>query len=288
MQDRYVVIEDCKPLADYYEGLVDNISKFSLHLQSNGEFVASPEFQGSESAGNFVQKSRDLMRKFLSQQKEQHSVSLEGEDWDTVIFPTVQMGVFNIDQDCRLTSEILRAGLENSKYSFATGYFNLTTSFMKDILGQRDSRYNILMAHPEANGFLGAKFPAGGIPHAYTLIARKFWSEAQQKDGERLRMFEWRKAGWTFHGKGLWYSQTSLPCLTMVGSPNFGYRSERRDLESQIVVLTRSIELQERLGQEEARLYSPASMVDLNTWKEEDRQVPTWVQWVVKFARKWF
>ena len=178
--------------------------------------------------------------------------------------------------------------MKNSKYSFATGYFNLTKSFMKDILGQRESWYNILMAHPEANGFLGAKFPAGGIPHAYTLIARNFWTEAQWADSERVRLFEYRRPGWTFHSKGLWYSQGSLPSLTMVGSPNFGYRSERRDLESQIVVLTRSPELQERLGEEEERLYSPANMVRENTWKEKDREVPTWVRFVVKLARKWF
>ena len=92
-----MVIEDCKPLADYYEGLVDKISQFSLQLQSNGEFVASPEFAGL-SAGNFVEKSRDLMRSFLSHQREQHRVSVEGDDWDTLIFPTVQMGLFNIDQ----------------------------------------------------------------------------------------------------------------------------------------------------------------------------------------------
>ena len=32
-----------------------------------------------------------------------------------------------------------------------------------------------LMAHPTANGFLGSRFPAGGIPAAYTLIANKFF-----------------------------------------------------------------------------------------------------------------
>ncbi len=31
------------------------------------------------------------------------------------------------------------------------------------------------MAHPNANGFLGSPFPAGGIPAAYTLIANKFF-----------------------------------------------------------------------------------------------------------------
>ena len=33
------------------------------------------------------------------------------------------------------------------------------------------------MAHPKANGFLGAKGFAGGIPHAYTHIAKKFYNK---------------------------------------------------------------------------------------------------------------
>ena len=53
----------------------------------------------------------------------------------------------------------------------------------------------------------------------------------------RVRMFEYRRAGWTFHGKGLWYTEQASspgPSLTMVGSPNFGYRSQKRDLETQV------------------------------------------------------
>merc|ERR550517_1898348 len=108
------------------------------------------------------------------------------------------MGVFNIQQDCQITSEILRAGVNNSSYHFATGYFNLTKTFMKNILQKRSSQFNILMAHPEANGFLGAKFPAGGIPHAYTLMARNFWQLAGRTGGERVGMMEFRRRGWTF------------------------------------------------------------------------------------------
>ena len=55
----------------------------------------------------------------------------------------------------------------------------------------------------------------------------------------RVRMFEYRRPGWTFHGKGLWYTEQAGspgPCLTMVGSPNFGYRSQKRDLETQVPV----------------------------------------------------
>ena len=48
---------------------------------------------------------------------------------------------------------------------------------MKDIMETTKSQYRLLMAHPEANGFLGAKFPAGGIPHAYTSIAKMFFNQ---------------------------------------------------------------------------------------------------------------
>ena len=97
LQDRYVVIEDCKPLADYYEALVDRISTFSLLLQSNGELESSPEFQGV-STSKFVEKAGEVMREFLRRQREEHRVSLETEKSDTLIFPTVQMGVLDITQ----------------------------------------------------------------------------------------------------------------------------------------------------------------------------------------------
>ena len=80
-------------------------------------------------------------------------------------------------QDCDITSEILRAGSRDSSYRFATGYFNLTDRFMRDLMETTKSQYRLLMAHPEANGFLGARFPAGGIPHAYTSIAKMFFNQ---------------------------------------------------------------------------------------------------------------
>ena len=91
------MIEDCKPLADYYEALVDRVSRFSLLLQRNGQLESSQEFQGVSSS-SFVEKSGDLMREFMRRQREEQVVDLETEKWDTVIFPTVQMGVFNINQ----------------------------------------------------------------------------------------------------------------------------------------------------------------------------------------------
>ena len=44
----------------------------------------------------------------------------------------------------------------------------------------------------------------------------------------RIRMFEYERPGWTFHAKGIWHylPGQALPCATLVGSPNFGYRDQ--------------------------------------------------------------
>lgn len=50
---------------------------------------------------------------------------------------------------------------------------------------------------------------------------------------------------------GLWLylAGSSLPCLTLIGSPNFGYRSVHRDLEAQIAIVTESRALQQQFHQ---------------------------------------
>lgn len=50
---------------------------------------------------------------------------------------------------------------------------------------------------------------------------------------------------------GLWYyvGGRDHPCLTLIGSPNFGYRSVHRDLEAQIAIVTENEELQIKLQQ---------------------------------------
>lgn len=50
---------------------------------------------------------------------------------------------------------------------------------------------------------------------------------------------------------GLWYyvEGNDRPCLTLIGSPNFGYRSVHRDIEAQIAIVTENDELQTQLQQ---------------------------------------
>ena len=159
---------------------------------------------------------------------------------------------------------VLSGGEQGGTFHFGSGYFNLTEDYCHKMMHNSTSDFRILMAHPTANGFLGARGPAGGIPHAYTAIARAFWGLLVSRGlQERLTMHEYERPGWTFHAKGLWYTAPgqTLPSLTMVGSPNFGYRSVERDLETQLVVLTRDPGLQGRLGEERDKLFQYGSRV---------------------------
>ena len=67
---------------------------------------------------------------------------------------------------------------------------------------------------------------AGGIPAAYTLLAKQFYQRVVHSAHDaRIRLWEYRRKYWTFHAKGLWISfngSDPRPCFTLIGSPNFG------------------------------------------------------------------
>ena len=154
----------------------------------------------------------------------------------------------------KYTKDVVTKGLAaryilNLIFNIVTYYLSISSSYRirgetKRIIAWIPCGYiflfYVLPFFPKANGFLGASFPLGGIPHAYTLIARQFFS-AVGRTGQsgRIRLHEYQRQGWTFHGKGLWLYPPKgegdwLPMATMVGSPNFGYRSVERDLEAQV------------------------------------------------------
>ena len=76
-QDRYVLIENCPALADYYEGLVDTVATFSLVMDREGEFRTNKEFVSYPFKGKlnqFVEESSGLVRRFLEDQKVKNKV----------------------------------------------------------------------------------------------------------------------------------------------------------------------------------------------------------------------
>lgn len=137
----------------------------------------------------------------------------------------------------------------------------------------------------QANGFQGAKGAAGGIPAAYCLIADRFRRKIENsQQTHRITLQEYLKKGWTYHAKGLWYypPESEFPAVTLIGSPNFGERSVRRDLETQLAIVTENAELRRKMHEECQRLFENALPV------EKNRPIPAWVQAMVTLFRDYF
>uniref|UniRef100_A0A8C8S5M5 CDP-diacylglycerol--glycerol-3-phosphate 3-phosphatidyltransferase n=1 Tax=Pelusios castaneus TaxID=367368 RepID=A0A8C8S5M5_9SAUR len=275
-QDRYVFLQDSPEIADFFTELVGAISDVSLQLQQDDtvqvmEGMVHP-YQGDklaycEAANRRVMEvihsarirqellhsqtfhSRRSEGNLLLLQQDPNAGGEQNQELDTWIYPLIQMKPFGIQIDERVTEMLMTEAERGARIYLTTGYFNLTQAYMDLVLGTR-AEYQILLASPEVNGFFGAQGVAGAIPAAYVYIAHQFYSEVcclGQRD--RVQLQEYSRNGWTFHAKGLWLylAGSRLPCLTLIGSPNFGYRSVHRDLEAQVAIVTENRALQQQL-----------------------------------------
>ncbi|XP_042214342.1 CDP-diacylglycerol--glycerol-3-phosphate 3-phosphatidyltransferase, mitochondrial-like isoform X1 [Homarus americanus] len=316
-QDRYFVFDDCPELAQFYHTIIETVGKFSLRLRANDTTSLYPETcvhpflsdynkycssvkaallnlwnkECSKNLSRLNQLLKSLGQTDIDKSEECITDTKINHSLDTIVFPTLQMGPFSITNDSVITKKLLTTAESNSRIQLASGYFNLTEEYMQCVLQQSQANYGILMAHPRANGFLGARGFAGAIPAAYTQLAKLFFERLQRGGASnRISMFEYQRPRWTFHAKGLWYYQPghSLPSLTMIGSPNFGWRSVNRDLETQVIVATRNTDLQVELHHEQERLYTSSTEVTGQTFTERERLVPYWVRLVMPIIKVFF
>ncbi|XP_037013723.2 CDP-diacylglycerol--glycerol-3-phosphate 3-phosphatidyltransferase, mitochondrial [Artibeus jamaicensis] len=311
-QDRYVFLRDCPEVADFFAELVEAVGDVSLQLQADDtvqvvEGMVHP-YKGDRAAYCKAANARvmGVIESARTRQQRLHAQTFHGDALvqredaaaagdcrpapDTWIYPLIQMKPFEIQIDEVVTEALLTEAERGARVFLTTGYFNLTQAYMDLVLGTR-AEYQILLASPEVNGFFGAKGVAGAIPAAYVHIERQFYravcSLGQQG---RVRLQEYWRRGWTFHAKGLWLylAESSLPCLTLIGSPNFGYRSVHRDLEAQIAIVTESQALQQQLHQEQEQLYLRSGVVSSATFEQPSRQVKLWVKMVTPFIKNFF
>uniref|UniRef100_A0A8C6FZT2 CDP-diacylglycerol--glycerol-3-phosphate 3-phosphatidyltransferase n=1 Tax=Moschus moschiferus TaxID=68415 RepID=A0A8C6FZT2_MOSMO len=311
-QDRYVFLQDCPEIADFFTELVDAVGDVSLQLQGDDtvqvvEGMVHP-YKGDRAAYCKAANKRvmDVINSARTRQQMLHAQTFHSDSLltqedaaaagdrrpapDTWIYPLIQMKPFEIQIDEIVTETLLTEAERGAKVYLTTGYFNLTQAYMDLVLGTR-AEYQILLASPEVNGFFGAKGVAGAIPAAYVHIERQFYSEVcSLGQQERVQLQEYWRRDWTFHAKGLWLylAGSSLPCLTLIGSPNFGYRSVHRDLEAQIAIVTESRALQQQFHQEQEQLYHRAGVVSSATFEQPSRQVKLWVKMVTPLIKNFF
>ncbi|MBN3313449.1 PGPS1 protein, partial [Atractosteus spatula] len=349
-QDRYVLLQGCREVADFFAELVGAVADSSLQLQPD-DGVRMQEgrvhpYKGrwrdrTEFAAAARQRVMGVVNSARARQRLEVTAAQEGEGAgegtaagpgreDTWVFPLVQMKPLGISLDEQVTKRLLTEAGGDCRIYLTSGYFNLTRAYVQLLLSAA-ADYRILLASPEVNGFFGAKGVAGSIPAAYVHIARQFYSRVcRLGQQERIRLHEYHQRNWTFHAKvpfskelisyptlttetfpqsqppsssatspmgwffhsqrGLWYylQGSDKPCLTLIGSPNFGYRSVHRDLEAQIAIVTENKELQAQLQQEQEMLYQRSTEVSSSTFEQPNRYVKLWVKLVTPFIKNFF
>nr|XP_002169178.3 unnamed protein product [Hydra vulgaris] len=314
-QDRYIIFRNNKILCDYFQDLIKTISSFSFALQSSGDVTfALPHihpYKGSKNGFNkFANKQ---LCEFTERYKSQYSITdaiklitqlnTLNSTYDTLIFPLLQMKNMGITTDEKFTTNVLSTAPNNSNLTLATAYFNLTDNYWNMLLNNHAQGVKLIMAHPKAMGFYKAPGLAGGVPNAYSLISKWRYRELiRYNQYERIQFLEFYREKWTFHGKGLWfYLQDSLyqnknkntfysndyadicsPLLTLIGSPNFGKRSVYRDMEAQVGIVTVNKKLQFDLIQERNNMLKDTTVVNLETFDEEERKISWWVYLITK------
>ncbi|KAL3967938.1 E3 ubiquitin-protein ligase [Sarotherodon galilaeus] len=301
-QDRYVLLENCREVADFFCDLVEAVGDVSLQLQPDDsvtmlEGMVHP-YKGNRQDFSAVARKRimevvnsaHIRQRLLNQSEDSEDEGMSEAEEDTWVFPLVQMKPLGIRVDEQVTQRLLTDAGSESTVFLTSGYFNLTRAYMRLVL-KAGASYRILTASPEVNGFFGAKGVAGAIPAAYTHIARQFYKQVcQGGQQERVHLHEYHRPQWTFHAKGLWYylQGQDRPCLTLIGSPNFGYRSVHRDLEAQIAIVTENEELQSQLQEEQEMLYRRSTEVSTSTFERPDRHVKLWVKLVTPLIKNFF
>lgn len=288
-QDRYVLIEGSRQLADFFERLVDAVSSCSYILKSDGSMEIDPRCEVHpyrEKLCDYAALIRARVLNVLDSLPSAKPFSVDGtSDSDTRVYPLVQMGMFSVNQENDFLTQLFSSQDNSSTLTLTSGYFNFVDDY--GCLISKTGKYamNILFASPQANGFYNGSGLSGYVPSLYVVVSELFFRTMRSE----VRMFEYTRPGWTYHAKGLWIESSKSPLsATLVGSSNYGYRSVHRDLEAQLLIVTSNEHLKNRLKSEHSRLMEWSSIVEASTFLRPDHAVPRWVRLFARYIRNFF
>ena len=96
---------------------------------------------------------------------------------------------------------------------------------------------SVLTSSPRANGFYNAGRFKKHIPMMYR--ANELSVLKSNKKNQNISIHEYEKGDWSYHAKGAWVyekpqageAEVVGPAMTVIGSSNYSYRSNRRDTE---------------------------------------------------------
>ncbi|CAF1487969.1 unnamed protein product, partial [Adineta ricciae] len=295
-QDRYLKLNHCPDLCQFFIDIIETVGKQSFKVKLDHP---EPIFLGENHPfeGDNTQYRRDvendltsLMKTYQTRFPKPDSLS----DDQALIIPLIQMGMFNINNDRDFNIHLYSHLPQHSILYLATSYFNMTEEYAQELIDNKrqDTTIKLLTASPQANGFYGSRGMSQYVPIGYSENEREFVEKAEKKcanDGQ-IQMLEYFRSQWTYHAKGLWLYENGkdYPVLTCIGSPNFGARSIRRDLEAQLAILTNNETLRTKFHRERSRLFQYGTNVTGETFKQTSRIAPLWGPLFMKIFRNFF
>lgn len=209
----------------------------------------------------------------------------------TYLFPTLQLGSFNINYDRSMTNHLLRSMEGFSKAFLSSAYFNFTSEYTSSVLNSKCNSIQVVTSSPRCNGFFGSQGSSRFIPNIYSLMERIFFNKIQEsKRSNDIQILEYKRDdGWTYHAKGLWLLDQDKVPITMIGSSNFGQRSVDRDVESQVILITQDSQLQKDLHKEQLNIESQSqAIIDDKEFDHEDRKCSGFLAFLTRTIFKKF
>ena len=322
-QDRYVQFKS-PDLTNFMSRVLESVAEFSFSLSSEG--LIPPKIDLTKDASTKGEWEREFACRIT--QEWEHAVSKYPlpskaiQEEMALVLPTIQLGHIKVTTDEQVTTRILKA-VSNERNSsgilcIASGYLNFPKYYTQLISGSA-LNVRVLTASPQvrvlskisvleltnfifsfqANGFYNSKGASGYIPPGYTYLEQQFF-KATKTLHDKIQVFEYIRPGWTFHAKGMWVlrsgkdgeEKSRQPLLFSIGSSNFGYRSCKRDLEMNAIVLlpdsrksAQNAQLCRDVLENVDYLWKDAVTVNEEDLAKKDRRPPWWLKGIARLLR---
>ncbi|CAJ0577137.1 unnamed protein product, partial [Mesorhabditis spiculigera] len=245
-QDRYILFKNVPELANFFCDVIAEVSKSSFVLQPDGSAIPHRECEVHPFLGDSVEYRRRFQKQIEGCiERLKVSIRSMNQGADTFLYPLLQMGPFNIHQEYDFLKRLFETKTSALEIIMASGYFNCIDEYIERIFGVGEYGMEVLVAAPEANGFFGAAGASKYVPSMYSWIAKDFLKISGRNSKRQIDLREYKRPGWTFHAKGLWMCDEGV-AATLIGSSNYGYRSVHRDLEAQVLLVTKNEKLKSR------------------------------------------
>nr|CAD2191651.1 unnamed protein product [Meloidogyne enterolobii] len=289
-QDRYLVVENCPRMADFFHSISTIMSKHSMQLDKFGKL----NFSGSASIHPFTGSNEEIQKSIKTEIFELFDKckgNVNNSANDTFIYPFLQMGVFDIKQEVQFLRNLFNKEENIKEINLITAYFNLCDEYADWMLKKRSFLVNIVFGSPRTNGFFGGTGLSGSVPLLYLQNSLDFIRKSKEKGCEKspFTFMEWDRDGWTFHAKGLWIDFLNSKRIgTVIGSSNYGFRSSQRDLEAQVLLVTENDALKQKIIEERQYLLEHAQSIEIDAFLKREILVSNWVKYFARIFRNFF